>query len=333
MENFRLKVFRTVADTLNFRQAAEALYLTQPAVTLQIKALEEELGVPLFDRTENRVALTEAGRILLTHAKKVEALTAVARQELARLVGEEEGDLSAGASTTIAQYLLPKLIGEFQRSNPKIRLSLLSANTEKIVVGVLDGTLAIGLIEGPSLHRDLGEESFVADEIVVVVPSKHEWVGHQVEVQQLCKAPLILREKGSGTRRVVEAALKAAGIQMKHTRIIMELDSTEAIKSAVEAGLGVGFVSRRAIQKEVKLDTLRELMSPISAANELSRLSILGVSSSAGPPVYFSVFSEKSATAGRDATAAGAFSIQLGPRCLERNAKGKQQYGSGTTVR
>ena len=153
MENFRLKAFRTVADNLNFRQAAEALYLTQPAVTLQIKALEEELGVPLFDRTENRVALTEAGRILLKHAKKVEALTAVARQELARLVGEEEGDLSAGASTTIAQYLLPKLIGQFRISNPKIRLSLVGANTEKIVRGVLDGTLAMGLIEGPSLHR------------------------------------------------------------------------------------------------------------------------------------------------------------------------------------
>ncbi len=259
MENFRLKVFRTVADNLNFRQAAEVLYLTQPAVTLQIKALEEELGVPLFDRTENRVALTEAGRILLKHARKVQALTAVARQELARLVGEEEGDLSAGASTTIAQYLLPRLIGEFRISNPKIRLSLLGANTEKIVRGVLDGTLAIGLIEGPSLHRDLGEGPFVADEIVVVVPSKHEWVGQQVEAQQLCKAPLILREKGSGTRRVVEAAFKAAGIQMKHTEVIMELDSTEAIKSAVEAGLGVGFVSRRAIQKEIKLDTLREV--------------------------------------------------------------------------
>ena len=259
MENFRLKVFRTVADNLNFRQAAEALYLTQPAVTLQIKALEEELGVPLFDRTENRVVLTEAGRILLKHAKKVEALTAAARHELAQLVGEEEGDLSAGASTTISQYLLPKLIGEFQISNPKIRLSLLGANTEKIVSGVLDGTLAIGLIEGPSLHRDLGEEPFVADEIVVIVPSKHEWVGQHVEAEQLLKAPLILREKGSGTRRVVETALKAAGIQMKHTRTVMELDSTEAIKSAVEAGLGVGFVSRRAIQKELKLDTLREV--------------------------------------------------------------------------
>src|SRR5260370_24933655 len=262
MENFRLKVFRAVAANLNFRQAAEALYLTQPAVTLQIKALEEELGVSLFDRTENRVALTEAGRILLNHAKKVEALTAAARHELAQLVGEEEGDLSAGASTTISQYLLPKLIGEFQISNPKIRLSLLGANTEKIVRGVLDETLAIGLIEGPSLHRDLGEEPFVADEIVVVVPSKHEWVGQQIDVQQLSNAPLILREKGSGTRRVVEAALKAAGIQMKHARIAMELDSTEAIKSAVEAGLGVGFVSCRAIRKELKLDTLREV--PIS---------------------------------------------------------------------
>src|SRR6202047_5526368 len=189
MENFRLKVFRTVADNLNFRQAAEALYLTQPAVTLQIKALEEELGVPLFDRTKNRVALTEAGRILLKHAKKVEALTAVARQELARLVGEEEGDLSAGASTTISQYLLPKLIGEFRISNPKIRLSLLGANTEKIVLGILDGTLAIGLIEGPSLHRDLGEEPFVADEIVVVVSSKHQWGGKQVGGKQISQHP------------------------------------------------------------------------------------------------------------------------------------------------
>jgi LysR family transcriptional regulator, transcriptional activator of the cysJI operon len=259
MENFRLKVFRTVADHLNFRQAAESLYLTQPAVTLQIKALEEELGLPLFNRTENRVALTEAGRILLKHAKKVEALTAIARQELARLVGEEEGDLSAGASTTIAQYLLPRLIGEFQRLNPKIRLSLVGINTEKIVRGVLDGTLAIGLIEGPSLHRDVAEEPFVADEIVAIVPSRHEWVGQQVEVKQLLKAPLILREKGSGTRRVVEAALKAAGIQMKHANLFMQLDSTEAVKSAVEAGLGVGFVSRRAIHKEIKLDTLREV--------------------------------------------------------------------------
>src|SRR5258708_12514269 len=105
MENFRLKVFRTVADNLNFRQAAEALYLTQPAVTLQIKALEEELGVPLFDRTENRVALTEAGRILLKHAKKVEALTAVARQELARLVGHYKSQLSALSQPPPPQYL------------------------------------------------------------------------------------------------------------------------------------------------------------------------------------------------------------------------------------
>src|SRR5258708_6181879 len=173
MENFRLKVFRTVADNLNFRQAAEALYLTQPAVTLQIKALEEELGVPLFDRTENRVALTEAGQILLKHAKNVEALTAAARRELSQLVCDSDGDLSARAS-----------------------------------------------------------------------------------------APLIVRGRGAGDRRVGEAAQKAAGIQMKHTRTGMELDSTEAITSAVEAGLGVGLVSRRAIQKERKRDPLREAHIP-----------------------------------------------------------------------
>ncbi len=286
MENFRLKVFRTVADNLNFRQAAEALYLTQPAVTLQIKALEEELGVPLFDRTENRVALTEAGRILLKHAKKVEALTAAARQELARLVGEEEGDLFAGASTTISQYLLPKLIGQFRISNPKIRLSLLGANTEKIVRGVLDGTLAIGLIEGPSLHRDVAEEPFVADEIVVVVPSTHEWVGQQVEVQQLYKAPLILREKGSGTRRVVEAALK------KLWNLIPPRRSSPQWKLVWESGLSPAELSR----KKKNSTRCERLISPNWAFYELSRLSILGVRSPAGPRVYFSVFSEKSET-------------------------------------
>jgi LysR family transcriptional regulator, transcriptional activator of the cysJI operon len=259
MEHFRLKVFRTVADTLNFRQAAEALCLTQPAITLQIKALEEELGVSLFDRTGKKVSLTEAGRILVRHAKKVEALTAVARQQLAALVGEVEGNLSAGASTTIARYLLPKLIGEFQKANPRIRLSLLGANTEKIVQGVPDGTLAIGLIEGPSLHREAGEEPFVRDEIVLVVPSKHEWAGQQIEAKDLYKVPLILREIGSGTRRVVAAVLKSAGIQMKHARVVMELDSTEAIKSAIEAGLGVGFPSRRSIPRERQLYSLHEV--------------------------------------------------------------------------
>ena len=259
MENFRLKVFRTVAEKLNFRQAAESLYLTQPAVTLQIKALEEELGVQLFSRSGDRIALTEAGKKLFSYARRMAALASAAHAEIGKMKGEERGELSIGASTTIAQYVLPRLLGEFRRTNPGIGLSVLGANTARIVAGVLDGSLALGLIEGPSLRRDLKTEQFLADEIGVIAARQHEWVGHTISAHQLSKEKLILREDGSGTRRVVEAALRRAGVRLKPANLAMVLDSTEAIKSAVEAGLGIGFVPRRAIQKEIKLGTLAEL--------------------------------------------------------------------------
>jgi DNA-binding transcriptional LysR family regulator len=259
MENFRLKVFRTVAEKLNFRQAAEALYLTQPAITLQIKALEEELGVQLFNRSGNRIALTDAGKILFTHARRMAALVMAAQAEMGRFKGEERGELRIGASTTIAQYVLPRLLGDFQLAQPGIRLSVLGANTAVIVSGVLDGSLALGLIEGPSLRRDLKIERFLADEIGVITPAHHEWGGQVISAEQVSKEKLILREDGSGTRRVVEAALRRAGVRLKRANIVMVLDSTEAIKSAVETGLGIGFVARRAIQKELKLGTLNEL--------------------------------------------------------------------------
>jgi DNA-binding transcriptional LysR family regulator len=259
MENFRLKVFRTVAERLNFREAAESLYLTQPAVTLQIKALEEDLGVPLFNRSGNSISLTDAGSRLLVHARQMASLAMAARAEIAKLKGNESGDLRVGASTTIAQYVLPRLLGDFQAEHPGIRLSVLGANTKVIVDGVLDGSLAVGLIEGPSLRRDLRAEKFLADEIGVIAPANHEWVGQLISAEQLSREKLILREDGSGTRRVVELALRRAGVRLKKTSVVMALDSTEAIKSAVETRLGIGFVPRRAIQKELKLRTLIEL--------------------------------------------------------------------------
>jgi DNA-binding transcriptional LysR family regulator len=259
MENFRLKVFRTVAEKLNFRQAAEILYLTQPAVTLHVKALEEELGVALFSRNGNRIALTDAGKRLLVHARKMASLAMAAHADIGRLKGEERGGLKVGASTTIAQYVLPRLLGDFQGAHPGIRLSVLGANTRVIVEGVLDGSLAVGLIEGPALRSDLRVERFMADEIGVIAPAHHECAGQTISAEQLSKEKLILREDGSGTRRVVEIALRRAGVRLRKANIEMVLDSTEAIKSAVETGLGIGFVARQAIEKELKLGTLSEI--------------------------------------------------------------------------
>jgi DNA-binding transcriptional LysR family regulator len=255
LENFRLKVFRTVAEYLSFRKAAEHLFLTQPAVTLQIKALEEDLGVRLFDRAANRISLTPQGTRLLRYAKKIAALVSEAEQELAAGEGQLSGELALGVSTTIAQYVLPRLFGAFLDEHPRVQLSLQSGNTEHIVRLLLDGRVSIGLIEGPSRHREVRTEPFMEDELVLIAPPQFEF--DRVSREQLASASLLMREQGSGSRRVVETALEKAGIKLKAFKSVMNLDSTEAIKSAVEAGLGLGFVSRWAISKELELGALK----------------------------------------------------------------------------
>lgn len=258
MEPFRLRVFRIVAQELSFTHAAQRLFLTQPAITMQIKNLEEELGLRLFDRTGQRIALTPAGNVLWDYAKRIAGLCADAERDLAAMKGETRGRLALGASTTIAQYLLPRLAGEFLAAFPAIQLSMMSGNTSDVVAALLDGRIALGLIEGPPNRTDVKCEKFVEDEIVLVVPPSHEWAAMDaVEPASLRGATVILRERGSGTRQVVEDALKKARIDVGKLRIAMELDSTEAIKSAISAGLGVGFVSRWALGREAALGLLR----------------------------------------------------------------------------
>jgi LysR family transcriptional regulator, transcriptional activator of the cysJI operon len=259
MENFRLKVFRTVAAKHSFRHAAEALYLTQPAVTLQVKALEDELGLKLFDRSGKTITLTTAGDRLLKYAEEISAMVQAAREALLQLKGPDHGELKVGASTTIAQYVLPKIFGEFVAHEPEIHISIVSGNNDKIVHDVLEGEIALGLIEGPARQPLLKTEFFLADEIAIIVPAGHPWADKTITLEELRSAPLIVREDGSGTRRVVENTLRDAGVHMKDLNFVMQLDSTEAIKASVEAGLGVGFVSRRAIRKEITLNTLKEV--------------------------------------------------------------------------
>jgi DNA-binding transcriptional LysR family regulator len=255
LDNFRLVVFRAVAEQLSFRKAAEELYLTQPAVSLQIKALEEDIGVQLFDRTGARIALTEAGKVLLGYSRQANALFVQAEHEIAALSGDHSGQLALGASSTIAQYVLPRLLGEFSREHPRIHPTMISGNTDHIVAAVKEQKIQLGLIEGPARSRDLKTEPFLEDELVLIAPAAHEWAEvKSVPCSEIATTPLLMRERGSGTRRVVEMALVRQGLKANALRIVMELDSTEAIKSAVEAGLGIGFVSRWAIAKDLRLD-------------------------------------------------------------------------------
>jgi DNA-binding transcriptional LysR family regulator len=256
LENFRVVVFRAVAEQLSFRKAAEELYLTQPAVSLQIKALEEELGVQVFDRAGAQIALTPAGELLLQYSNQVNGISLQVERDIVALTGDHAGQLSLGASTTIAQYVLPRLLGQFCKQNPRVHPTLISGNTEHIVEAVEKQKIELGFIEGPARSREVKSEPFLEDELILIASTAHEWSERAtVSVSDLCSAPLLMRERGSGTRRVIEIALGRQGIKRNSLQIVMELDSTEAIKSAVEAGLGVGFVSRWAIATDRRLGT------------------------------------------------------------------------------
>lgn len=254
LDNFRLVVFRAVAEQRSFRKAAEELYLTQPAVSLQIKALEEDIGVQLFDRSGAQITLTPAGKVLLEYAEKVSTLLAQAENEIAGLNGDHAGHLALGASTTIAQYVLPRLLGVFCREHPRVHPTLISGNTEHIVAAVEQQKIELGLIEGPARSRAVKSEPFLEDELVLIASTAHEWAERpSVQCSEIASIPLLMRERGSGTRRVIEMELERKAVTRRSLHIVMELDSTEAIKSAVEAGLGVGFISRWAIAKDLRL--------------------------------------------------------------------------------
>ena len=257
LENFRLTVFRAVAGQRSFRRAAEELYLTQPAVTQQIKALEAEVGAPLFDRSGREVALTAAGEVLLRYAGEGNELLLRAEAELAALAGRVSGPLRLAVSTTIAQYVLPPMLGRFLRLHPAVELRMVSANTEGVAAAVLAGAVDLGLVEGPVHRTELRLEAWLRDELVLVAASDHAWAGlGAIAAEELRGVPLLLRERGSGTREIVDAALEGVGLPAKDLVVAMELNSTEALLACVEAGLGVGFYSRAAIRRQVRLGSL-----------------------------------------------------------------------------
>jgi DNA-binding transcriptional LysR family regulator len=257
IENFRVRVFRTVAHHLNFSRAAEELLLTQPAVTQQIKALEDQIGVPLFDRGGGKIVLTPGGKALLPFADRMKVLEEEAIAAVASAYGEHAGELSIGASQTIGQYLLPRFVAAFVKTHPKIRVTARSGNTEQMLEALVAGDVQIALIEGLDQRKDVHIEAFMEDQLVLVVPANHGWAEQEITLEDLRTEPVLMREFGSGTRRIIESCLAEAGLKMKELTPGMELDSNEALLNAVEAGLGYTFVSRWAVRNQLALGTLK----------------------------------------------------------------------------
>ncbi|WP_201986634.1 LysR substrate-binding domain-containing protein [Hymenobacter rubidus] len=253
MSDFRLRVFQAVAQHLSFTKAAQGLFITQPAVTKHIRELERQYGQRLLERRGNRVALTEAGRLLLAHADAVMGAQQQLEERLHALRDPDEaaGRLRLGASTTLSQYVLPSLLPAFQRRYPKVELTLLNANSEHIAEALLHGNLDLGFVEGRSRSRDLHHELLLPDELVAVRAATPAGPAPLALAEALA-CPLVLRERGSGTLEVLEFALRERKIKLASLSVAFYFDNTEAIKSYLEAAPeALGFVSRRALSREL----------------------------------------------------------------------------------
>jgi DNA-binding transcriptional LysR family regulator len=260
MENFKLKVFRVVADTLNFRRAADELHLTQPAVTSQVKSLEESLGIALFDRIGRDISLTPAGTTLLQYVRQIEAITNDAVAALAPFGGQEGIELSIGASHTIAVYLLPRLLPHLLYEWPKLHIHIMGGSTNEILHALTAHQISVGLIEAPAFRPDLKIEEFGHDELTLIVRPDHRWMNKPVlKAAELVQEPILLREVGSGMRRFVEEYLEKNGVLRQQLRTSIDMNSTEGIIAAVEAGLGVGFVPCMALEKALKVGTVKAI--------------------------------------------------------------------------
>ena len=248
-----LFLFRAVAEARGFSRAAESVHVSQPAISMQVGELEAQLGLTLFHRLPRGVKLTAAGQLLLDYARRLGALADEAERAMAEVKGLCRGRLAVGASTTIGVYLLPDLLGDYRRRYPDIDLQFDISNTEDIENRLVDGTLDAGLTEGlPPKRDELESAVFLRDELVPIGRPDHPRLKTGSEpftLRQLCAEPMIVREAGSGTREVIENALAKRGHKLQ--RIPMILGSTEAIKRAVAADLGVAIVSHLTIQTEL----------------------------------------------------------------------------------
>lgn len=261
MSDRRLKVFHTVARLLSFTKAAEELHMTQPAVTFQVRQLEEYFNTRLFDRTHNKVNLTPAGERVSEFAERIFDLYEEMENRVRDLTGEISGALTIGASTTIAEYMLPALLGEFKNRYPDINLRLKVSNSEGIVSMVEHNVIDLGVVESPVNNKNLIVEVCHEDQLVVVAAPDHDLVkrGGKVTASDIVRYPFVSREEGSGTREVVMRYLMEHKITPSDMTFSLELGSPEAIKGAVEAGMGITILSRSIIGKELKLNMLAEL--------------------------------------------------------------------------
>jgi DNA-binding transcriptional LysR family regulator len=259
MDTRQLQAFCEVVERRSFSQAAERLGVTQPAVSLQVRALEKRVGVQLLDRSGRRVEPTEAGLRLYRGAQRLLALEDEIVSDLeAKAEGDLSGTLEIGASTGPGGVLLPQLLCEFAEENRTLNISLTVSDTQRIVDRVAERSLAIGIVGAAPRHRGVEYEPFFRDSIVLACPVGHRFAGHRVSIEDLRAETIILMQEGAGVREVIEDELRELGVRLKDMDVRLELGLQESVMSAVRAGYGVGFISRTSIEADLEAGRLAE---------------------------------------------------------------------------
>jgi len=254
----QLHIFYTVAERGSFSAAAQTLHMTQPAVTMQIQALEERFGVKLLHRSTKKLELTEAGHCLLPQARKAFELMRETDHIMAKYVENLKGRLNFAASLTIGEYVLPRLLGPFLLRYPEVSVSMQVMNTTEIVESIANQGMAFGLVEAPTDDDAVVTEPVMNDELMLVAPRSHPFFQREeVTLEEAIAEPLVLRERGSGTRQVMVEELERRGVLEEKLRIVSDFGSNGAVKSAVEAGLGLSVLSVWSIKNEAALGLLK----------------------------------------------------------------------------
>ena len=260
----QLRIFVAVAECEHVTRAAEALRLTQSAVSAAVAALESRYNVTLFDRVGRRIELNEVGRLFLGEARAVLARAAAAELALSEMSGLKRGTLSVHASQTIASYWLSPRLVAFRGAYPQIEVKLAVGNTAQTAKAVIDGTAELGFVEGRVDDLALQQSTIDQDQLTIVVGAGHPWAHKKrLTEKDLAEGDWVLREPGSGTRSEFEAALSGRGVSPEALKIVLELPTNEAVRAAVEAGAGVTAISELVVEAALRAGTLVAMAFPL----------------------------------------------------------------------
>ena len=272
MDTRQLAAFCAVVELHSFSQAADRLGVTQPAVSLQVRSLEKRLGVQLLDRSGRRVEPTEAGLRLHRSAQRLLQLEEQMLDEVsAESAGALTGELSIGASTGPAAVAVPLLLCEFQQQHPDLRVALEVHDTQTVVDLVANRGLELGIVGAARRHRAVRFEPILEDEVILICLPGHSFAGRTIGLDELREETLIVMQEGAGVRQVVEDELRARGVRLRDLATSLELGLQESVRSAVQAGYGLTFISRTAVESDLAAGTLAEArLAGMNATREIS---------------------------------------------------------------